>query len=109
MGTTRRHRSGVPPEPGLLLVSTRTWAHLEKAKAAPQLTRQMYHSGWPSGAAASSTSSEVVAPGTYETGGLRSWGLPPTHLGALMDGAWGLCSMWPSRTSPAASRRTTGT
>lgn len=42
-------------------------AHLEKAKAAPQLTRQMYHWGSPSGAAVSTISSGAVAPDTYST------------------------------------------
>lgn len=72
-------RSWGPPELGLLLFSTWMWAHLEKAKAAPQFTRQMYHSGWPGGAAVSITSSGAVAPGTYETGGSQGVGgpLPP--------------------------------
>lgn len=36
---------------------------------APQFTRQMYHSGWPTRVAVSISSSGDVAPGTYETGG----------------------------------------
>lgn len=51
---------------GLLLLSTWMWAHLEKAKVAPQLTLQMYHSGSPSSVAVSITSSGAVAPGTYK-------------------------------------------
>lgn len=79
-------RSLGPPELGLLLFSTWTWAHLEKAKVAPQFTRQMYHSGWPSGVAVSITSSGAVAPGTYETGGGQ--GVGGSHPPVWVPSPW---------------------